>query len=101
MRRVVMAGLLALLGGSGLASAASVVTELCYSPDQPALATTLPDQTTVFTCPLSGTGTLQDWAGRGFRVVRLTPVSAGGGQWIRQQLLIERGVRISTDSFEP
>lgn len=79
---------------------AQAITEICYSADQATSAATPPTNATQFTCPTSGVHTIDELAGMGFRIVRLTPVSGASAQTVRQRLVVERGVVIHADGFE-
>ncbi len=79
---------------------AQVITEICYSAEQPAAGATPPTSSTPFRCPASGTLTLNQLAAQGFRVVRLGPVAGAGGASVRQQLLVKRVARIHASGFE-
>lgn len=74
--------------------------EICYSEAQAIATATLPDNSTLFTCPSAGVRTLPQLAAMGFRVVSLTPVAVGGGTSQRQQLVVKRGVEVHSDGFE-
>jgi hypothetical protein len=79
---------------------AAPLAEICYSPEQAFQSATPPDATTRYQCPLAGLLTLQELAQRGYRIVRLVPVSAGGGLMVRQQLTLQQGTMILADGFE-
>lgn len=79
---------------------AQVVTEVCYSPEQASGAATPPTSSTQFSCPISGTFTINQLAAQGFRIVSLSPVSGLAPLSVRQQLLVKRVARIHGSGFE-
>ena len=74
--------------------------EVCYSDAQAVASATLPDNSTLFTCPGAGARTLPQLAAMGYHIVSLGPISVGGGTSQRQQLVVKRGVEVHSDGFE-
>jgi len=91
-------GVLALT--SSPAKPAVPLSEICYSAAVPAANATPPTNTTMFSCPQSGSMTINEIALRGFKIVALKPISGdGSGTNIRQQLTINRGRKIFRNGF--
>ncbi len=64
--------------------------DICYSPAVAYASAVPPTNETVFECPIAGSKTLPELAADGWEVVQLTPLTAGGGTQITNQLVIQR-----------
>lgn len=75
--------------------------EICYGPAGPGTGAPPPDAGTVFTCPTAGVGTMNQLAELGWRIVRLTPVSVGGGNSAAQLVIRRPSEIIFANGFDP
>ena len=73
--------------------------EICYGPAGAGSAP--PDAGTVFTCPTAGVGTMNQLAGLGWQIVRLTPVSVGDGDTAAQLVIRRPAETIFANGFDP
>lgn len=68
--------------------------EICYGPTQSASSSTLPSNSTVFSCPQAGNKTLPQLAAEGWQVVQLTPVTVSTANptniLVADQLVIQK-----------
>lgn len=78
---------------------AAPINEICYSAAFPFNAAPSPTNATQFTCPISGVGTLPQFAAQGLRIVKLIGVS-GSNSTIQFQLVVKTTHEILKDGFE-
>jgi hypothetical protein len=94
MTRSTLAAVMAAFAGGACAG------EICYGPAAPATVAAPPTANTVFDCPIAGSRTLNQLAGLGWRVVRLTPVSIGSGNAATRLVIKRASDAIFANGFE-
>ena len=89
----------ALLATAFAPPATAAGAEICYSAEQPS-GSAPPTNSTTFTCPSAGSGSVVQLAARGLRIISLRPLTGTAPGTIRQQLTVQIRTEIHRDGFE-